>query len=175
MVRLEGDRVILRAVREDELETVWQASQSLDERVQPTGPPSRTEARDRLDRSGRLVKGQVDLGIEAEGRLIGEIQARGRPAQALPPGVFELGVVLWDTGDRGKGFGAEAVALITSWLFEEAGAGRVQATTEVGNAAMRRALEKCGYAFEGVLRAYMPYRDGRDDYAMYAIAADDPR
>src|SRR5439155_1296333 len=62
-------------------------------------PPSDDlEALDRLRRriesSGRFCDGRLDLGIEADGELIGSIEAR-RPPAALPPGVFELGITLF--------------------------------------------------------------------------------
>ena len=107
------------------------------------------------------------------GRLIGEIQARGHPAQTLPPGVFEVGIVLYDPADRGKGYGMEAVALLTGWLFEQAGAARVQASTAVGNLPMRRVLERLGFACEGVMRAFMPEGARRSDYALYAVTKSD--
>jgi RimJ/RimL family protein N-acetyltransferase len=173
VVEVVGTRVTLRAMRPDEFDAVWNARQELDDRVQPGGSPPRQRVRDQLQRSGTVTDGQLDLGIEADGRLIGEIQARGRPAQALPPGVFELGIVVWDPADRGKGYGSEAIALLTGWLFEHGGAGRVQVTTEVGNGALRRALRNVGFAFEGVLRGYMPYGNRRDDYAMYGATKPD--
>jgi hypothetical protein len=36
---------------------------------------------------------------------------------------------------------------------------------------MRRALERAGFDFEGVMRAFMPEGDGRADYALYARTA----
>jgi Pyridine nucleotide-disulphide oxidoreductase/Acetyltransferase (GNAT) domain len=62
------------------------------------------------------------------------------PDETLPAGVFELGVVLYRPRDRGKGYGREAVWLLTNWLFEAAGAERVQAGTEAGYRAMRAVL-----------------------------------
>ena len=142
------------------------------ERISPWDPPDAAwerRSRRRVERSGRLVDGWLDLGIEVEGRLVGDIGAR-RPASALPPGVFEIGISLFGATDRGRGYGAEAVRLLTEYLFAEAGSGRVQASTDVGNAAMRRVLEKLGYSYEGTLRAFMPGTDGaRDDYAMYGV------
>ena len=76
----------------------------------------------------------------------------------------ELGIELFD-GVRGKGVGTEAVRLITEWLLENEYP-RVQATTDVRNAPMRRVLDKLGFEEEGVLRAFMPDGDGR---ALYAI------
>jgi RimJ/RimL family protein N-acetyltransferase len=46
--------------------------------------------------------------------------------------------------------------LLCAYLFEHEDAVRVQATTDVDNAAMRRALEHVGFGFEGVLRGFMP-------------------
>ena len=173
MVRLEGTRVVLRPLAHDELDAVLAARDRM-----PAGWASgraRERVRRRLARSGRPLRGHLDLGIEVDGRLIGEIQARAHPAQTLPPGVFELGIAVYDEADRGSGHGGEAVALLTGWLFEQAGAARVQASTAVGNAAMRRVLERLGFACEGVMRAFEPRGPGRAraDYALYAMTADD--
>jgi [ribosomal protein S5]-alanine N-acetyltransferase len=111
--------------------------------------------------------------VETDGRLVGDIQARCSD-QAMPPGVWEVGIDLWDEADRGLGLGSEAVTLLIRHLFEQESAHRVQATTDVDNAAMRRSLEKCGLAFEGVLRGFMPTADGGvRDYAMYAMTKND--
>jgi RimJ/RimL family protein N-acetyltransferase len=34
---------------------------------------------------------------------------------------------------------------------------------------MRRVLEKLGFTFEGIMRAFMPAGDHREDFALYAI------
>ena len=65
---------------------------------------------------------------------------------------------------------AGPVALLSAYLFEHEDAVRVQATTDVDNAAMRGALERLGFGFEGVLRGFMPDPDGPPhDYAMYGL------
>jgi RimJ/RimL family protein N-acetyltransferase len=173
MMRLGGQRVVLRPLRPDELDAVLEARDRLRIGTQFGGDLPRARLRRRLARSGRLARGHLDLAVEVGGRLIGEIQARGRPAQTLPPGVFELGIVVYDLADRGRGFGMEAVALLTGWLFEQAGAARVQAGTAVGNAGMRRVLERLGFSCEGVMRGFMPEDSGRADYALYAVTRDD--
>jgi RimJ/RimL family protein N-acetyltransferase len=173
MIRLEGRRVILRPLRLDELDAVLTARGRLGIGLQFGGAPQGARLRRRLARSGQLARGHLDLAVEVDGRLIGEIQARGRPAQTLPPAVFELGILLYDPADRGRGFGKDAVALLTGWLFEQAGAARVQAGTAVGNAAMRRVLERLGFACEGVMRGFMPEGTGRTDFALYAVTRPD--
>ena len=54
-------------------------------------------------------EGRIDLGIEVEGGLVGDIQAYQPPDRSLPPAVYEIGVALYDPADRGKGLGTEAV------------------------------------------------------------------
>ena len=107
--------------------------------------------------------------VEADGRLVGDVQGRCLRF-AMPPGVWELGIELWDAADRGRGIGRQTIALLSSHLFEREDAIRVQATTDVDNVAMRRVLEHLGFAFEGVLRGFMPAGSGPPrDYAMYGL------
>jgi RimJ/RimL family protein N-acetyltransferase len=144
----------LAANRDD---TVGPTPEAVRERL-----PKQIAQRPTLERDGLL-----SLVVEGDGRLIGDIQARA-PTQAYPPGVCEIGITLFPDA-RGKGFGREAVTLFTDLLFEK-GLERVQASTAMENAAMRRVLEIVGYEFEGTLRSYMPTDGGaRDDYAMYAV------
>ena len=130
------------------------------------GRPTREHVVRRVERSGMFVDGHLELAIEVDGRLSGSIQARA-PEQALPPGVCELGIELVPEA-RGRGAGTEAVRLLCTYLHEN-GYPRVQASTAVNNVAMRRALERAGFDFEGVQREYMPVEDGRADYALYAL------
>lgn len=168
MTRLEGQRVVLRPLRLDELGTIVEAQTSLYAFVEESSVAVEHRLRKRIEHSGQLVDGWLDLGIEAEGRLVGDITARS-PRNAFPPGVFEIGITLFEAAERGKGYGREATELMTTHLFEVVGAGRVQATTPVDNLAMRRVLEALGFRNEGTLRGFMPGPGGREDYAMYAV------
>jgi RimJ/RimL family protein N-acetyltransferase len=160
---LHRGRVILRAIRTQEFNRLYEA------RVHSAtwrGPVDSDALRERIAHSGEWFEGRLDLAIESDGRLVGTIGARAT-AGFTPPGVCELGIELFDEV-RGKGVGTEAVRLITEWLLEN-DYPRVQATTDVRNAPMRRVLEKLGFEEEGVLRAFMPDGDGRADYVLYAI------
>ena len=168
MISLEGERVSLRPLRAEELETVWQARLNDDTAPWMSTPQAYERLKARVANSGSFVDGWLDLGIEADGRLVGEIDAR-QPPRAMPQGVFELGISLFETADRGHGFGTDAIRLMTRYLFEHEDAARVQASTWVGNTAMRRVFLKLGFTEEGVLRSFMPSARGRDDYVMYAI------
>jgi RimJ/RimL family protein N-acetyltransferase len=170
---VRGDRILLRGLKRAEIDGVLPS-------VAPTELAAGDEAavarkRARLERSGERTEWEIWFAIEAEGRLVGDVQGRCSD-MAMPPGVWELGIELWDEADRGRGYGREACALLTAHLFEAEGAIRVQATTDVDNAAMRRTLETLGFTYEGVLRGFMPQPEGDPrDYAMYAMTGGDHR
>jgi ribosomal-protein-alanine N-acetyltransferase len=168
VIQLRGERVLLRPFRLEEVDDVWAAREA------EQGPwvGTRNAFARRLAQSGKFVGGRLDLAIEADGQLVGELDAR-HADRFVPPGVWELGIMLFGDARRGRGYGTEAVALLVDYLFREAGAGRVQATTAVGNEPMRRVLEKTGFTYEGTLRGFMPAGAGREDYALYAITRDD--
>jgi RimJ/RimL family protein N-acetyltransferase len=174
LTRVAGERVTLRAYHDDEapiLVSTWADAEWF--APKGTGPRELAErVRERIRRSGSFSDGVEVLAIEAEGRLVGEVQAR-QPINGLPPGVFELGIELFEQGDRGRGLGADAIASITRHLFADEGAHRVQLTTDVENAAMRRVAERLGFRFEGVMRSFMPGPGGPRDHAMYAITKQD--
>lgn len=156
--------MILRAYHGNELEEAVRQAQAAEGRI--GGTPTRDHVARRVEGSGGFVDGHLELALEVDGLLAGSIQARA-PDQALPPGVCELGIRLVPEA-RGRGAGTEAVRLLGTYLLEH-GYPRVQASTAVDNVAMRRALERAGFAFEGILRGFMPAEEGRVDYALYAL------
>ena len=59
--------------------------------------PDETAFRARLQRSGRLEDGWLDLAIDLEGASIERIQTFVPPGRPLSPGVFEIGIGLVKT------------------------------------------------------------------------------
>ena len=64
---------------------------------------------------------------------------------------YNIGITL-EPEHRGKGYGAEAQRLLASYLFSTYPVMCVEASTDVTNVAEQRALEKAGFAREGVAR-----------------------
>lgn len=71
---------------------------------------------------------------------------------------------------RGRGIGAVAQRLLAEELHDR-GVVRVEASTDVDNIAEQRALEKAGFAFEGVARGAQVRADGRHDLQVWAHIA----
>ncbi len=176
-IALRGDRVSLRPFRDEELDRVLEvhrASSTEDDAHREE--PDREQVRERMVASGSWTDGPAGLilAIESDGRLVGEMQARGGRAQLLPPGVYELGIELYDQDDRGKGLGSAAITEMIRYLFEEEMAHRVQITTDVDNGAMRGAAERAGLRLEGVLRGlFASTALGLRDHAMHGMTRDD--
>jgi RimJ/RimL family protein N-acetyltransferase len=73
--------------------------------------------------------------------------------------------------ERNKGYGTEAVQVITDYLFlTKDDITRIQAVVDKENLASQRALENCGYKREGVLRKALWNATGKwVDGCLYSI------
>lgn len=171
MIELSGDGVVLRGFRPEEIEVALERMQAIP--ADALDATDAAERRERLERSGERNGWEIMLAVQVDGRLVGDVQGRS-PRFAMPSGVWELGIEVWDEADRGRGIGRTTVALIASYLFEHEDAIRVQATTDVANTPMRRVLEVLGFGYEGILRGFMPDPGGPPrDYAMYGLTRTD--
>jgi RimJ/RimL family protein N-acetyltransferase len=160
-ILIRGPHLLLRALRAAEIEEEWQAMVDADPMTIAV-LPDETRFKARLQRSGRLEDGWLDLAIDLHGKSIGRIQTFVPSGRPLPPNVFEVGIGLREDA-RGKGYGRESLALLTDWLFEHAAAERVEAPTDPANLPMRTVFERLGWELVGTLNEF------DRDWAMYAI------
>jgi RimJ/RimL family protein N-acetyltransferase len=165
-VCIRGPQLLLRALRHEEIEEEWQAMVAADP-MTIAELPEEASFKARLGRSGRLEDGWLDLAIDLDGASIGRIQTFVPPDRPLPPGTFEVGIAL-RAELRGKGYGREALALLTDWLFEDAAATAIEAPTDPANIAMRTVFERVGWMLAGSLtefgREWVMYRITRPDW-----------
>lgn len=67
---------------------------------------------------------------------------------------FELGYIIHDSNDRGNGYAAEGVRLVSDYLFSTMPKIlRQQLIIEVGNTPSWKVAERCGFIREGVMRS----------------------
>ncbi len=166
MVVIRGERVVLRPFRPEEADEWHRArmADAEDRTLFPVGPPDSDRLRERVERSGELRDGDLDLAIEVDGRLIGEIGTYAEPGRTMWPGLFFLSIALFRLEDRGRGLGTEAVRALCDWLFGSAGAERIESSTAVSNARMRGVFDKLGFGFDGVKRRWDV------DWAHYSVS-----
>jgi len=165
-VRIRGSRLLLRALQPGEIEEEWRAMVTADPMV-IAALPGEAAFKARLRRSGHLEDGWLDLAIDLDGVSIGRIQTFVPSRWTLPPGAFGVGIGLRKDA-RGKGYGREALALLTDWLFEHATAEAVEASTDPANTAMRTVFRKAGWKPVGSLtepgREWVMYRMTRQEW-----------
>jgi RimJ/RimL family protein N-acetyltransferase len=165
-VRIRGPRLLLRALQPGEIEEEWQAMVTADPMV-IAELPEEAGFKARLRRSGHLEDGWLDLAVDLDGVSVGRIQTFVPAGRALPPGTFDVGIGLREDA-RGKGYGREALTLLTDWLFEHAAARAVEASTDPANAAMRTVFRKAGWMPAGSLtelgREWVMYRITRQEW-----------
>jgi RimJ/RimL family protein N-acetyltransferase len=166
-IRIRGPRLLLRPFRPAEIDAEWQAMVDSDP-MAVAQLPDEERFRARLRRSGQLAGGWLDLAIDLGGTSIGRIQTFVPPTRPLPPGTFEMGIGL-RAGQRGRGYGREALALFTDWLFAHAAAQVVEAPTDPANVAMRTVFDRVGWSLVGPVselgRDWVLYRITRPQWA----------
>jgi RimJ/RimL family protein N-acetyltransferase len=82
--------------------------------------------------------------------------------------MMEIGYAIVPS-ERGKGYGTEAAQLMVDYLFLSQNIVRIQATTNVGNKASQRVLEKAGFRIEGTIRKLYFVRGVWTDYYLCSI------
>jgi RimJ/RimL family protein N-acetyltransferase len=152
MILADGNKVRLRTigVRDLKAATAHKFTLSITE---PMIDPAR--AREVYDQTGFWTPEAgacaIESVVEGEGgRLIGTLQFY-RSGACIHG--YEIGYILHDEDDRGKGYASEALRLFSDLLFaEHPECHRLQLIIETWNDASSRLAEACGYASEGTLR-----------------------
>ena len=165
MILAEGSRVRLRniGVRDLKAASAHKFTLSI---VEPATNLKRLRVLH--DRHGFWTEDAGAVAIEAasDKRLLGTMQFYR--AGACIHG-YEIGYILHDDEDRGKGYASEAVRLFSDYLFEERPrCHRLQLIIETWNDASARLAEACGYRREGVLRRAGYSSDVPEDCFLYA-------
>lgn len=83
--------------------------------------------------------------------------------------VTDVWYVLADPGERGRGYGTEAVGLLVDHVFRTVPRPRVGATCDVENLASQRLLERLGFRREGTLAGALYHHARWHDVAVYGV------
>jgi ribosomal-protein-alanine N-acetyltransferase len=172
---LTGERVVLAPLREADLPAFYEAHVAIRNRGAyfPLGVVSESAWRARFAQHGLWERDEGTLLIrDLDGRIVGHIEF-------FPPvgywDAYELSYQLYDEDFAGHGYTTEAVQLLVDYLFATKKKHRIQLVIVPANTASRRIAEKCGFAYEGLVRGAF-FNDGRNhDVALFGLLRDDPR
>ena len=168
---LRTERLVLRPFRADDAAAVHAACQDPDVQRWITAIPSPYTPElarawvGEVSNGDRAAGRAIPVAIEADGVLVGSSGVH-RLADAHPMGP-EIGY--WIAAEaRGRGYAAETAHALAEWALG-LGAPRVHLVADVRNTASQAVARSAGFSQEGVLRSYLPYRDGsRGDAALFS-------
>jgi RimJ/RimL family protein N-acetyltransferase len=146
--------VSLRPIQEADLESLYRFDTdpgALGE-FEWTGFTDPRAVRRRWEEDGWIGAADARLAVvRSDGVFAGDVSWKDHshgPAKAV---CFEIGIALLPE-HRGQGVGTRAQRMLVKYLFDTTPVHRLEAYTEVENIAEQRALGKCGFEREGVLR-----------------------
>lgn len=171
-----GERVYIRFIGADDTEALLeliQRNRNLFEQV----VPKRKESFYTLEEQAKIIDRWTKIREEDKrytfgiflnetNQLIGEISLF--EVQRGPLQKCILGYCL-DQKHNGKGYMTEAIYLILSFAFTEAGLHRVEAGVMPSNLGSIRVLEKAGFQKEGLARKLLEINGKREDHLMFAV------
>lgn len=156
-VMILGARIELRPIEERDIPHLraWQSDPAV---MTGWAMPHPLVAHDAFvdDMAGRF-RSFADAGyfvIEHGGGAIGRIDFHGFDERHR---CAELALYIGERTATGKGFARDAVHTLTSYLFSERRAARVELTVIESNTRARRLYESLGFRTEGVLRDYVHF------------------
>lgn len=166
---LTGHRVILRTVREEDLDGLFDLI--ADVRTigdhWPLRIGSESEWRKKFHENGWWSEdfGRMLL-TDRDGERLGYLN------YYMPSHSYhgrEIGYRIFRPEDRRRGYMSEAIPLFVAYLFGAKTIERIQALAHPDNEGSCRLLERCGFTFEGTLRHAHYDRGTYNDLQMYSI------
>jgi RimJ/RimL family protein N-acetyltransferase len=170
---LTGSRVRLRPWRADDVPAVFAAAQDpgIQRWTQVPVPYLREHAED-------FVAGIAATTWDEGGALFAVEPRDGGPLIAsiglFPPhdGYAEAGYWTAPT-QRGRGYTAEALRVLTAWAFAEVGLRRVELLIDPANAGSLAVARSAGFTIEGTVRQRFLHRGEPSDVVLHARIATD--
>ena len=162
---LEGRRVVLRPLRDDDIEPLVAILR--EPSVARWWNPLPDEAAAR----GSVLDGDVIFTVEVGGDVAGWLSV----SEETDPDFRHAGIDVFLTAERqDRGLGTEAVGLAVDWLIGPRGHHRLTIDPCAENVRAIRCYERVGFRPVGVMRAYGRIGDGSwADHLLLDLLADD--
>jgi RimJ/RimL family protein N-acetyltransferase len=151
---LQGERVLLRAFRPDDLDALTEFQNDLETELLGGGDPPRPTTRESMaemwDRYGKDRTGAAFI-IEADGKVIGQCGLFNADLEARR---IEFGITIGDKKYWGQGYGTEALQLAVDYAFRMRNVRKVHLTVLANNPRAIASYTKAGFTVEGRQREH---------------------
>lgn len=141
-----------------------------------SGPPywrprSAAELRRKVQSmSGPALASEYNFVLRSvDGVLVGECSVHGVEYRNR---VAQLGICIWDPGDRRKGYGRAGLELMKTWAIDYLGLHRLEAWVVASNSASKALIEGLGFRREGLLRSRYLAGGNWHDLIIYGLLAE---
>lgn len=170
----QGEVVRLRALERGDAETHWAFMNDYDTvRGMSSGilyPSSREDEARYLEQQSSYTRGEYQFAVETlDGHFIGRC---GFTRVDWKNRLAEIGIMIGDPAFRGRGYGTDALRLLTRFAFEEMNLHKLKLSVFAFNMQAVACYEKCGFVREGLLKGEL-WREGKyHDVVVLGLAAD---
>lgn len=154
---LQGNKVLLRAIRRDDLPRLCEFNNDVEVELAGGGDPPMPQSLERLyaeydAEAGKGGRDGTKFAIEADGKFIGQcaLFRHQEPAQTC-----EMGITIGDKAYWGQGYGRDAIRVLLDYAFRLRGVRRVYLTVNGNNSRAIHAYAACGFVEEGRLRRHV--------------------
>jgi RimJ/RimL family protein N-acetyltransferase len=172
---LKGQRIVLRPVRERDLEGFIAAHTEISTRGAyfPLGVQSEPVLRRTYAETGFWERDEGTLLIwDRAETMVGHIEFFKSVGYW---DAYELSYQLYGREHAGQGYTTEAVCLLVDYLFGSKKVNRLSLVIVPENAPSRRIAEKCGFQLEGTARGAFFNAGHNLDVLVYSLLRNDPR
>ncbi|MFD1096560.1 GNAT family N-acetyltransferase [Salegentibacter chungangensis] len=171
MLTLKGEKIYLRALEPEDLDFVHciENKEDLWEVSAAQTPYSRHLIRQYLRNSHRDVYEMKQLRLvicNLEGAQVGLIDIYDFDPKSRRAA---LGIIIAETSDRKKGYGAESLGLICKYCFNHLDLHQVYANIGEDNLASRRLFEKQGFENTGIKKDWNLVNGSFKDELLYQL------
>jgi len=150
---LKGTQINLRTVKRKDLEHYLELHSDIESRGQyfPLNLATESSVTSRFEKDGFWSDDAgTMLIVDKQTDLILGVMVFFKPM--FYHDSVEIGYILFNTQDRGKGVVPEALRLFIKYIFDWKPINRIQLQIEPDNLSSQRVAEKCGFTLEGTAR-----------------------
>jgi RimJ/RimL family protein N-acetyltransferase len=171
---LKGPNFHLRLVRKGDLDKLYEFISDIEIRGPhfPIDIESESSFLERFNKTGFWTddRGMMLIVENGTNRLLGQL-VFFKPEPYYH--AFEIGYLIYDPNDRGKGITSSAVKIFSHYLMDLRNVPRIQIQLDRGNGASRRVAEKAGFTFEGIARSAMIFKGKVIDLEVFSLTRSD--
>ena len=165
-----NNSLVLRAIEPEDIDILYRHENDRDVWLVSgtTAPYSRYVLKKYIENSFADIYDtkQLRLIIEQDGRAIGAVDIFDFDAHNSHAGV---GIIIFDSSDRGKGYAKEAIELLKTYCFKTLSLNQIYCNVTMDNSASLGLFQSLGFENVGVRKAWMRINDAYIDVAFLQL------